>query len=380
MYPYLIIFFATAFLALNSFNQKETNAKFFFLYLAAIAIFVGISDMLGGYDRYIYCEVFSSNSESFRKGNHFSSDIYNLYLAKEPIYGIINTIIGLITPNRYIFILIYTLIIYAIYGVCFYRYTSKPFFALLVFLGLMFFFTFTYLRQVLATGIIWLSLPYYKERKTTKFLIMIIVASLIHNSALVMALLYFIPLRKWQFGRIMIVMSLLFILGLIGVGGTFEVVGGITGNENISNHADVAEYGFRYEYVIEALFFLFILYKNYGNIAKDRESLSYLNLYLMFCGILLLFCKSSDGGRIAWYGVMGIVIMLTSFCNKERGITLKISLTFLFFILYLRILLAWGVLLSPYKTFLTNGVREGDYIHESYEYDDNYERDKFYNL
>ena len=209
---------------------------------------------------------------------------------------------------------------------------------------------------------------------------MIIIASMIHNSALIMILLYLIPLKKWPFGRIMIVMFLLFILGLIGVGGMFAVVGGLTGNENISSHASAAEYGFRYEYVIESFFFLFLLYKNYGNIAKDKESLSYLNLFLMFCGILLLFCKSSDGGRIAWYGVMGVIIMLTSFCNKERGSVLKISLTFLFFFLYLRILLAWGVLLSPYKTFFTNGVREGDFIYELYEYDHNYDQDKFYNL
>jgi hypothetical protein len=46
--------------------------------------------------------------------------------------------------------------------------------------------------------------------------------------------------------------------------------------------------------------------------------------------------------------------------------------------LYIRIVFAWGVLLSPYKTFFTNGVREGDFIHEKFEYDADYEIDKFY--
>ena len=34
--------------------------------------------------------------------------------------------------------------------------------------------------------------------------------------------------------------------------------------------------------------------------------------------------------------------------------------------------------LYPYKTFFTNGVREGDGIYERYEYDGNYALDKFY--
>jgi len=34
--------------------------------------------------------------------------------------------------------------------------------------------------------------------------------------------------------------------------------------------------------------------------------------------------------------------------------------------------------LSPYKTFFTNGHREGDYIYNIYEYDPQYDVDKFY--
>jgi len=46
--------------------------------------------------------------------------------------------------------------------------------------------------------------------------------------------------------------------------------------------------------------------------------------------------------------------------------------------LYLRILSAWGYQLSPYKTFLTDGVRAYDPIWERYEYDLRYAEDKLY--
>ncbi len=50
------------------------------------------------------------------------------------------------------------------------------------------------------------------------------------------------------------------------------------------------------------------------------------------------------------------------------------------FAMFTRIVFAWGFFIDPYKTFFTDGVREGDWINEQYEYDHNYERDKFYNL
>lgn len=159
-----------------------------------------------------------------------------------------------------------------------------------------------------------------------------------------------------------------------------SVAGDVTGSENVASHAEAAEAGFRYEYVVESFLFLFILYLNYGMVKRDKETLSYMNLYLMFCGILLLFCRSGDGGRIAWYSIMGIIIMLTRFCKGVKGVQLRTFLTVMFFALFMRILLAWGILIYPYKTFFTKGVREGDWIYNRYEYDYKYEKDKLYNL
>lgn len=381
MLPYIVIFVITAILALLQIgNRNKVSPYLFGAYMLALGTFVGISDMLGGYDRYIYCEVFTANADRFANGEGIMNETFVMYLLKEPVYGIINTLIGLYTPNRYIFILVYTLLLYTVYAICFYRYTDYPFFALLVFLGLMFFFTFTYLRQVLAVGIIWLALPFYTKRKMWQYMGMIALATMTHNSAAIMAVLYFIPLRKYHFEKIVYVMLALLGLGLIGVGDMFSIAGDITSSENVASHADAAEAGFRYEYVVESFLFLFILYQNYRFVKRDKETLSYMNLYLMFCGILLLFCKSGDGGRIAWYGIMGIIIMLTRFCVRERGAILKSFLTVMFFALYMRILLAWGIQLSPYKTFFTEGVRDGDIIYEKYEYDFNYEKDKLYNL
>ena len=377
---YIILFMLTVVFAWTCDGKTEVPKVTFFSFCLSIGLFVGLADMLGGYDRYIYCEVFQDMHENVTKGVFFS-DEFLLFFGKEPLYGLINDVIAFFTPNRYIFILVYTLVLYAVYAINFYRYTKNPFFALLIFEGLMFFFTFTYLRQVLAAGIIWLAIPYVAQRNLKKYLLFVVLATLIHNSAAYMILLYFIPRRKFERKRIILFMVALLIFGISGVTKfVFSVSGDAINNSRIAGYADTAEFGFRIEYVIESVLFLFILLTNYKKIDKDEYTLTMINVYLMFCGLLLFFCKSSDGGRIAWYCLLGIIVVLERFCRPKAAVPLKSFITIMCFVLFYRILAAWGILLYPYKTFLTPGIRQGDFIEESYEYDHAYDNDKLYNL
>ena len=377
---YIILFMLTVVFAWTCDGKTEVPKVTFFSFCLSIGLFVGLADMLGGYDRYIYCEVFQDMHENVTKGVFFS-DEFLLFFGKEPLYGLINDVIAFFTPNRYIFILVYTLVLYAVYAINFYRYTKNPFFALLIFEGLMFFFTFTYLRQVLAAGIIWLAIPYVAQRNLKKYLLFVVLATLIHNSAAYMILLYFIPRRKFERKRIILFMVALLIFGISGVTKfVFSVSGDAINNSRIAGYADTAEFGFRIEYVIESVLFLFILLTNYKKIDKDEYTLTMINVYLMFCGLLLFFCKSSDGGRIAWYCLLGIIVVLERFCRPKSAVALKSFITIMCFVLFYRILAAWGILLYPYKTFLTPGIRQGDFIEESYEYDHAYDNDKLYNL
>ena len=377
---YIILFVVTTILAWFYSGNTTVSKPLFFSFCLSVGLFVGLADMLGGYDRYIYSEVFQDMHESVTKGILFSEE-FLYFFGKEPVYGLINDFIAFFTPNRYIFILVYTLFLYMIYAVNFYRYTKNPFFALLVFEGLMFFFTFTYLRQVLAAGVIWLAIPFVSQRKFKKYLLFVVLATLIHNSAAYMILLYFIPRRKFEKKYIVIFMLTLLVIGISGITKfVFSLSGDAVSNARIAGYADTAEIGFRIEYVIEATLFLSILLLNYKRIDDDVLSLTLANVYLMFCGVLLFFCKSSDGGRIAWYCLIGIIVILERLCRPKSAVPLKGFITMMCFVLFYRILSAWGILLYPYKTFLTPGIRQGDFIEELYEYDHAYDNDKLYNL
>jgi len=137
--------------------------------------------------------------------------------------------------------------------------------------------------------------------------------------------------------------------------------------------------GFRVAYLLEAVFFLWLILGNYDKVGEDRKQTVLLNVALVFCGILLLFIRSENGGRLGWFFIMALIgTLTTSFLRSHKKRFNRVQILVLVFFLYVRIAYIWGIRLSPYKTFFTDGVRSGDVIYEKYEYDPNYALDKFY--
>lgn len=349
--------------------------------MAFLAIFVGISDMLGGYDRYIYGACFDQLTDVMQDGRSIRNvALFRMY-AKEFGYCFLNLGVGLISSNRYIFIFVVTLIIYTCLYFSFKRHTSNYAFAIILFLGLWFFFSFTYLRQVLGASIGWLALKYVSERDLKRFLIIVFISATFHNSAIMLLPLYFIPIRAFDKKQILIVMGVLFLLGMSGgPGALFDAYGRTV--EDVRVHQNIQGMntsGFRFAYFIEASFFLYFILKNYDLITETKEQTVMTNAALIFCGVLLFFVKSENGGRISWYYMIGVISTLTYIATWQKRVSNNaVALIILSFFLYFRILTAWGVALSPYKTFFTDGVRYGDFIYQQSEYDQRYAVDKFY--
>lgn len=384
MWLYLIIF-AIPFIAYIQGKDVNRNNTFLMLYTAFLALFVGMSDMFGGYDRYIYGEVFDDLTDSITKGeNPFYTDAFFLY---EIGYSILSSLIALLTENRYIFILTLTLIIYYnVYKVFERHFTNYPL-AFVIFLGMIFFFTFTYLRQVVAFTFAWMSIKYLLDGDRKKFFLMILITASMHKSGLVFVGLWFMPLKKWKKNQ---VVWILLVCGLVGMSGiTSSIYDAVMASGMIANQGNEYSTGgsARIAYVLEVIFFAWIILKNYDRIENTRQNIIFLNMAWMFCAFLLLFVRSSDGGRVAWFFTIGIVytITLIATTNQVNGLRLarnKVAplMIVVMLVMYVRVYDSWQAFnnLYPYKTFLTNGYRTPDYSHDNYEYDEGYDHDKFY--
>ena len=375
---YLTIFFVMVLLYAATIHHPQSKGVLMAA-MTFLAIFVGISDMLGGYDRYIYGECFDNLVDTMQSGNSIlNTAIFRLY-GNEFGYVLLNMAISIFTSNRYIFILVVTLLIYACLFFSFKRHTNNYAFAIILFLGLWFFFSFTYLRQVLGASFAWLAIKYVIDRDLKRFLVIVFIAASFHNSAIMVLPLYFIPIKTFEKKRILIVMGILLLLGYTGgPASLFDAYGNVMEDRRIEQNVEDTS-GFRIAYLIEAIFFLYFILKNYEDITQTKEQTVMTNAALVFCGILLFFVKSENGGRIAWYYMIGIISTMTYIATWKQRVTNNTAvLIALSFFLYLRILTAWGIQLTPYKTFFTDGVREGDVIYMKFEYDPYYANDKFY--
>lgn len=380
MILYILLFFLI--ICINTFTvkfgyKKENGLRFSFILLA---LFVGLSDMLGGYDRYIYSELFDGIADITKEGGRYSdSAIFTLYPSEIGYIGS-NVLISFITSNRYIFILLYTLIIYFLYYFSLKKYCINYPFAMMLFMGLMFFFTFTYLRQMVGVGVAWFAIRYVYKKEMYKFIICVLIAASFHNSAIILFPLYFLPIKRFKQKYVIIFMLFCLILGLSGgPSAVFRLYGDVTDMQYRTDSYAEQEIGFRYEYIIEALVFLYLILKNYSLVPNTKKDLVLLNTSLGFCAILLLFVQSLNGGRLGWYYLIGAISTLSLIANNvQSNNQMRKIIPIICFLLFFRIVYYWGGMLSPYKTFFTNGVRGYDPIYEKYEYDANYSIDKFY--
>jgi len=380
MYLYFIVFFLVVFAIHFADEYPRRSKQILFLSFMMLALFVGLSDMLGGYDRYIYASLFDDIADITRVGgNYKDASIFTLYSSEIGYIGS-NILISFITSNRYVFILLYTLIIYYLFYLSIKDYCVNYTFGMILFMSLMFFFTFTYLRQMVGVGFAWFAIRYVYKKELYKFIICVLVAASFHNSAIILFPLYFLPIKRFSQRSIIIIMSLCLALGLSGgPSALFRLYGDVTDMQYRTDSYAEQEIGFRYEYIIEALVFLYFILKNYSLIPTTRKNIVLLNTSLGFCAILLLFVLSLNGGRLGWYYLIGIISTLSLIAkNVKRDSSTNRVIFIICFLLFFRILYYWGFLLSPYKTFLTNGVRDYDPVYETYEYDENYSIDKFY--
>jgi len=382
MWLYLILFFIPVGGYFATLKGNNRNVLFLGGYLTLLALFVGLSDMLGGYDRYIYGEVFDSiaNMTTHRENYALNGAFY--YFPGEAGYTLINIIFSFFTENRYIFIFFYTLLIYLLLFISLKDYAKNYHLALILFMGLWFYFSFTYLRQVLGATVAWLSIRYIVKRDFIKFLLVFLVAWSIHKSAIIFFPIYFIPVKKFSKQFIIRFMLLVLIVGISPIpNALFSAYGDVSVVERAADYN--ASGGIRIAYLLESGFFLILLLSQYRYLTARKTDIVMFNIALLFCAILLFFIQSENGGRLSWYYMIGLIVTLTNLLTigRNREIVSFMIIALCFF-LYVRIYNDWQVFLNlyPYKTFLTNGFRKGDYSYDNYEYDHSYDKNKLYRV
>lgn len=356
--------------------EKGSSKGILFAVFLFFALFIGLGDMQGGYDRYIYGAYFDDTADAIRVDLPWRS------YGAEYGYSLFNWLIAHFSQNRYIYILIATLTMYACYYRAFVTYLDDYPLATIVFMGLLYYFTMTYMRQTLAVGFAWQACKYAYERKPVPFFLWVALAFSFHNSAIIFAIMYFIPVRKFSNSTIVTLMIILFFIGLTPVASwMMTTFGDATESQSRTQaYADNAS-GYNYGYFLVSIFFAWIMSSNEHLISENnRKDVFFYNMGLMYCAVLLALCRFGSTGRLGWYYMFGLIYTFSVIgMRADLRSVVRTFIIILSFAMFYRITSAWNFNLSPYKTFLSNGYPCGDrYIYDENEYHKGYTRDKFF--
>ncbi|WP_019391967.1 EpsG family protein [Priestia filamentosa] len=193
MFFYILLLFI---IVLNSFiffkgtNNKNKKIYLIWMFLPVFIISAFRGPFIGN-DTHSYLNLF--NSVSHQDFLYFTKA--NIYYEKGFIF--LNTIISSITDSSQAILIVTSFITIGLIFLFIYRHSANVWLSVYLFITLMFYYnSMNVLRQYLAMAIVLSSLGFVVKRKLVPFLILVILASFIHTSAIFFIIVYIFPKLK----------------------------------------------------------------------------------------------------------------------------------------------------------------------------------------
>ncbi len=355
MIPYILIFLIATFL--YYFEDYIKNKKnLFWLFAISLACFIGFRDMLGGFDVYIYGEVYEANS-----------DLILIYEPFEIGFRLYFYTLKLINADRYFMFFITAFITIVVQFLIIKKHTPiyLLFFPLFILFGKFTIMDFVYLRQGLAICLIWFSISYIEKRKLIPFILIVLIANTFHKSAILFLPMYFFyNFSLSSLNMIGISISTLIVAITPLSAFVFGKILNLTDDEKLVNYITEGNNPVNIYYLIEVIviIILILFFKNkFYETQKGKLVLNGMFLYIL---VSLLSLTNATFVRFGWYYYFFVIIGFTYIYNfieapKQKGLFKNI--TFLYFsLIFFRIVIIWdGGDLLPYKSIFEDYERGG---------------------
>lgn len=360
MLPYLFIF---SLVLIPALTQKYNKIKLFWFYLLILIliVFSGLRDMIGGYDVYVYAEVYEAGRNFILNSGNFEFG-YNLF------YLFLHEF----SEDRHFMFMAASFIIIFFHAKAIKRYSPLTYFSFFIYFCKFFLMSFVYLRQGIAMAILWYALPLIKDKRFWLYMLVTLCAFNFHRSSLLFLPLYFIS--NIRFTNLQLVLMFI-ITTFISISPLSNFL--ITFIAESTELDKVAAYqanslGFNPFYFLEsiALFYGLLFFKN-KLYAKPITTLI-ANGYLLYILVTILAVKNGAFIRFNWYFLIFVALGLTYFLeyNKMRAINniFKIGILVYYTLLFFRLLSVWdNGDLVPYQTIFEPKQRKNA-MWNKYEY------------
>ena len=316
IYIAYLVFIIIAAIIYNNLNvNKRMAPSYIILCIAVLTLIAGLRNITVGIDTKSYVYYF----EHYGKMN-WQKLFRNISGDSEFNSWFILKIIYLLSGGNstVLFIVVATIMSAALFFLI-KNYSDDPFISIIMFVSIGYFhFSMSGMRQTLALAIVIFSYKYVRDRKLLKFLLVLLIAYLFHNSAIIFLIAY--PVARLRLGvkHIFIFVSSVAALSFASPFVQWFIFNFLRWERFTlyeSGRASLNLSGFFVHLVI----FLFCLYYYNRIIKNDARDLSYFNI--MFIGLIFLLMTPimAEFFRIAYYFNIYGIILLTKALKSETN-------------------------------------------------------------
>lgn len=335
MIYYIILFLIIAISSLiNMFVNKKKLRCLYILCIIYLIIFSGFRDGIGGYDLNNYSYFFHQIKPINEIGTLTELTSYRF----EILYTLLNSSIKFFTENYRVVFLICSIISISCISKFNYKYSPYPFFSMLYFLYKLFIYgNLVAVRQSVAIGLFLISIKYIEENKFYKYLIINIIGSCFHSSALILIPFFFI--RKIDFKKVNLIKLISFTLLMMVISSPllkiFAYISRYILPMNISNKIYSYTYSVYFTNasllnIVEAVGIVALLYIFYK---EDRNNIiikgSYINFMLVVAFIFFSFMARVNL-YFGYFYMISVAYIIKGIKNKNLKLLIYMMLLFIF--------------------------------------------------
>ena len=309
--------------------------------------------MIGGFDVYVYGEVFEAPNEFVLSYKPFEKGFTFFFI-----------ILKTISDNRTFMFFSTALIMAMLHFKTIKNLSPIVYFSAFIFFCKFFLMSFVYLRQGLAMGIIWFAIPFVQDKKYLKFFALAFIAYFFHKSSLVFIPFFFYGNTKTKNLQFLFFSIILITIAITPLGNEItSFFSEESENEKLVLYSNKSS-GINFFYLIEIII-LTILALNFRNeFYKKPETTLVFNGLLGYILVVLMGVTNATFIRFSWYYLIFVVIalpyMFTFMTDFKKQQTFKFLVFLYFGSLFFRLLLSYdGGDLLPYKSIFQDFERNG---------------------
>ncbi|SFS53669.1 EpsG family protein [Lutibacter maritimus] len=353
MIIYLTLFLIATILYFSA--NRKTPSIGYYIFIGLLILVSGFRDMIGGYDVYIYGEVY----EYINKYTYLRSTFEK---------GFIAYFIGLnyINGQREFMFFITALIMVLLHFYTIKKYSPILYMSAFIFFCKFFLMSFVYLRQGLAMGLVWLSIRYVIQKRYMPFVCIVLLAFFMHKSAILFLPFIVIAHKKLGPYQLFLITTASFIIAISPLGQLIlnYFIEGI-------DYAKLNIYGEKFTainvfYLLEAVLLAYLALKFRKHFYQSTPTIVIFNGFLLYVLIILISLTNATFVRLAWvffiFVVVALPYMYTFITDFKLQRTFKIAIFVYYTFVFFRLLTVFdGGDFMPYKSIFQDFNRNGQW-------------------